>query len=147
MTAPARSPWPRRLALGAVGAGALAAAAWAFAPPPPRVATAVVERGALVEELGEDGVARVRDRYLIAAPIPGTLSRPTLRPGDRVTRGWVVARLAPTAPPLLDARSPSLPRSTARCSVSTSLRPGWWRPGHRCSSSATRGRWRWWSTS
>jgi HlyD family secretion protein len=105
MTTAGRSPWPRRLALAGAGALAIAALAWAFAPSPPRVATAVVGRGSLVEELVEDGVARVRDRYVITAPIPGTLLRPTHRPGDAVEPEHVVASLAPTTSPLLDARS------------------------------------------
>jgi HlyD family secretion protein len=52
-------------------------------------------------------VARVQDRYVVAAPLAGTLARIELHPGDSVAAGAVIARIAPLPPPLLDARSRS----------------------------------------
>ena len=61
-----------------------------------------IERGPLSVTIDEDGITRIRNHAEIAAPITGRLLASTLRAGDAVTRGQVVARMAP-AP--LDERS------------------------------------------
>ena len=53
----------------------------------------------------EEGVTRVRDRFLVSAPVSGRILRIELEPGDRVRRGQVVAHVRAEAPPLLDART------------------------------------------
>lgn len=53
----------------------------------------------------DEGETRVRDRYLVSAPVAGRLLRIELEPGDPVKRGAVVAALLPAPPALLDARS------------------------------------------
>jgi HlyD family secretion protein len=70
-----------------------------------RVETAVARSGTLIVAVEEDGRTRVKDRYLISAPLAGTVTRMRLEPGDSVRRGTVVARLLPSASPLLDPRS------------------------------------------
>ena len=50
-------------------------------------------------------MTRVRDRFVVSAPVAGRVLRIELEPGDRVTRGQVVARVRAEAPPLLDART------------------------------------------
>lgn len=52
-----------------------------------------VRRGPLQVEIVEDGVTRVRERYIVTAPMMGTLRRVELRAGDRVKKGQVVARI------------------------------------------------------
>ena len=47
----------------------------------------------------------MRDRFVVSAPVSGRVLRIELEPGDRVTRGQVVARVRAEAPPLLDART------------------------------------------
>jgi HlyD family secretion protein len=74
-------------------------------PKPVAVETALVHRGTLIVSVNEDGRTRVRERYLISAPLAGTLTRLRLKPGDSVGRGAPVARVIPNAPPLLDPRS------------------------------------------
>jgi HlyD family secretion protein len=74
-------------------------------PVPVEVATAV--RGGLVVAIEEAGIARVKDRYVVSAPVSGTVSRQLLEPGDGVAERQVVAEIAPLAPPLLDARARS----------------------------------------
>jgi len=81
--------------------------AWMFRPAPVPVETARIERGAFVLTIEEDGVTRVRDRYVVAAPVAGLLLRPTLRAGDAVTRGQAVAVILPNAAQMLDARTRS----------------------------------------
>jgi len=92
----------RRLLLSTVVIGSLIAIAlW---PSAVTVDLASVSRGPLVVTIDEEGRTRVRDRFVVAAPVTGRVLRIELEPGDRVARGDVVARLQPESPPLLDAR-------------------------------------------
>ena len=94
----------RLLLLFAVAAAA-AAAAWALRPQPIAVETAAVTRGAFEQSVSDDGMTRVRDRYVVSAPLAGRIERVQLEPGDRVQQGQVVALLTPAAPAFLDART------------------------------------------
>lgn len=60
--------------------------------PMPTPVTAVT-RGPLQVEVVEDGITRVRERYIVTAPITGTLRRVELQAGDKVKKGQIVARL------------------------------------------------------
>lgn len=74
----------------------------ALRPSPVTVDTAEVSTGPLVVTIDAEGQTRVRDRYTVSTPIPGRLLRPTVRAGDAIHAGDVVAWLEP-AP--LDARA------------------------------------------
>lgn len=91
------------------GAGALVlvvmAFAWAFRPQPAPVEVAPVTRGLFEHVIEEDGKTRVRERYVVSAPLAGRLDRVVLHAGDAVTAGAVLAQLSPSAPSLLDART------------------------------------------
>jgi len=87
----------------AIVAAMIAAAMW---PESIEVDAVAVERKALQVTLDEEGETRVRERFVVSAPVAGRLQRIELEPGDRVVRGrTVLARLVPSAPPLLDART------------------------------------------
>jgi HlyD family secretion protein len=93
----------RRVIIGVlVVVGLLAAALWPSTVP---VDTAVVSRGPLVVTVDEEGQTRVRDRFVVSAPLSGRVLRIELEPGDRVRRGQLLASMRAEAPPLLDARS------------------------------------------
>jgi len=93
----------RRLLLSAIVIGSLTAVAlW---PRAVVVDLAAVSRGPLVVTIDEEGRTRVRDRFVVTAPVTGRILRIELEPGDRVTRGAVIARVQPESPPLLDART------------------------------------------
>lgn len=94
--------WP--LWLLAVAA-ATVFAVWAFSPRPMAVDVAVVTRGRFEQLIQEDGQLRLKNRYTITAPMQAELLRPTLRVGDAVQAGQVIAMLAPVSPPMMDARS------------------------------------------
>ncbi|MEE8217494.1 MAG: efflux RND transporter periplasmic adaptor subunit [Vicinamibacteria bacterium] len=67
---------------------------------------AAVERGALLITVDEEGETRVRDRFLVSAPVAGQVLRIALEPGDRVDKGeTLLATFLPAAPNPLDARS------------------------------------------
>lgn len=89
----------------AAGLAAVAALGWAFAPRPVEVETATVERGHFEYAIEEDGRTRLRDRYMVSAPVMAHLARMTWREGDRVKAGDTVAVLTPVMPSLFDERS------------------------------------------
>jgi len=91
------------LAAGGVVCAALVA--WALRPQPISVETGAVTQGPFEQTVVDDGKTRVRDRYVIAAPLAGRVERVRLEPGDPVQHGQVVALLTPTAPAFLDART------------------------------------------
>jgi HlyD family secretion protein len=98
-------PWRRRV-MFAAGLAALAAVLfWAYQPRPLPVETAQVYTGRFEQVVEEDGQLRLRQRYLIAAPTQAELQRPTLRVGDAVRQGDVVAVLQPVSPQMIDART------------------------------------------
>ena len=80
--------------------------AWAFQPAPVPVDLAAVERGTLQITIDEEGETRVRDRFVVSAPVPGRMRRIELEPGDRVRAGRdVLAMFEPADPALLDTRT------------------------------------------
>jgi HlyD family secretion protein len=92
-----------RLWVGLLVVGGLAAVA--FWPETVPVEVATVTRGPLVVTIDEEGRTRVRDRFVVSAPVTGRVLRIELEPGDTVRRGDIVARVRPEAPPLLDVRA------------------------------------------
>ena len=93
------------LVSGLAVAAAVAVIVWAFAPKPIEVEVAHVTQGHFESFVEEDGKSRLRDRYVVAAPLAGVLSRVALREGDAVEAGTVVATLMPVLPPLHDQRT------------------------------------------
>ncbi len=97
--------WVKRSAIVALLVAIAGAIVWSLLPKPVPVEVVAITRGPLTVTVDEDGRARVEDRYTIAAPLAGTLARIELDPGDSISAGGVVARIAPVPPPLLDVRS------------------------------------------
>jgi HlyD family secretion protein len=90
--------WMVVLIVGAIGAVAV----W---PESLEVDIVAVERRPMQVTIDEEGETRVRDRFVVSAPVAGRLQRIELEPGDQVSKGTVVARLVPTDAPLLDPRT------------------------------------------
>lgn len=86
-------------------AAAAAATVFALLPKPVPVETVAVVRGDLRVTVDEDGKTRVIDRYVVSAPLGGTIGRSELEPGDPVELDTLLATIEPIAPPLLDART------------------------------------------
>jgi len=72
-----------------------------FRPGPVEVETARSVRGALQVTVDEDGETRAHDRFTLAAPITGRLSRIEFHEGDDVSPGVALATISPLP---LDAR-------------------------------------------
>ena len=86
-----RAQWITAAVVVAIGGGIT----YTMRPKPLAVDTAAVVRGTLETVIDADGRTRVRDRYVVTAPVAGRIARVSLAEGDRVREGEVVARLAP----------------------------------------------------
>jgi HlyD family secretion protein len=84
----------------------VAVLAYAFAPRPVPVELARAAAGPLRVTIDEDGRTRIRERYVVSAPLGGHLRRIELHPGDAVIAGKTrIATIEPAAPELLDPRT------------------------------------------
>jgi HlyD family secretion protein len=92
-------------------AAALILAALAFRKKPVEVEAARVVKGALQVTVDEDGETRAHDRFTLAAPIAGRLSRIELHEGDQVGPETVLATISPLP---LDAREQAEIRARIR---------------------------------
>ncbi|MGR3587560.1 MAG: hypothetical protein ACU0BH_03575 [Paracoccaceae bacterium] len=96
----------RKLAMGGIGAGLVAALLWALWPQPMPVDLASVTLGPMQGVITAQGVTRVRNPYAITAPITGAATRFPVEVGDQVVVGeTVVAVIQPADPALMDART------------------------------------------
>jgi HlyD family secretion protein len=88
-------------------AAALAVALlWVFRPAAVSVDLSEVKRGPLAVSVSDEGETRVRDMYVVSAPVPGHLRRIDLEAGDSVVADQtVVAQIEPSDPTFLDVRS------------------------------------------
>ncbi len=107
-------PW-----LGAaVVAGLIVAGLW---PRPLPVETATVSKGALRTTVNEEGKTRIKQRYIVAAPVAGQLRRITFKAGAAVKADeTVIAVIDPLPAVPLDARTRALAearRDSAAASV------------------------------
>lgn len=83
---------------------AVAVAIWSLMPRAVPAETAIVSKGTFVATVDEDGKTRVRERYVVAAPIPGRLTRVRFKVGDHVAANEVVTTILPSLAPFLDSR-------------------------------------------
>lgn len=95
----------RMLYIGAASAAIVAVLAWAFAPRPVEVEVSAASVGRFERTIDEDGRTRLRDRYVVSAPLAGHLSRITLREGDTLAADAPIATLTPALSPMLDERT------------------------------------------
>ncbi|MEP9388856.1 efflux RND transporter periplasmic adaptor subunit [Mesorhizobium sp. KR9-304] len=77
---------------------------WLLMPQPILVETAEVVISHFQDTIEEDGRTRVRDRYLVSAPLSGRVQRLALKAGDTVQTGQKLATITPPVSPLLDPR-------------------------------------------
>lgn len=95
----------RRLATVLPAILVLSAIAYGFIPSPVAVDSAAAVRGSLRVTVSEEGKTRVKDRFIVSAPVTGYLRRIELEAGDSVSQGMVLAELEPTRSEVLDPRS------------------------------------------
>ena len=79
----------------------------AMRSPAQLASTATVARGPLEVVFQEEGKTRIKERYVVAAPVAGTVRRIMLQPGDAVQAGQTLAEVDAGASSLLDPRARS----------------------------------------
>lgn len=107
-------PWRQRILLFLLLLFAALGLLWAFLPRPVPVETAKASRGPLRVTVEEEGKARLRDRFVVSAPVAGYARRVDLEVGDPVKRGQTVAEIEPMRTEGLDPRT----RAAAQARVS-----------------------------
>jgi HlyD family secretion protein len=104
----------RTIFWSAAAIGVAALLVWAFRPQPVPVDLTGVIRGPMQVTVRDEGRTRVRNEYVISAPVGGQLLRVEHKPGAKVEAGAVLARILPSDPSLLDARSRAELQAAAR---------------------------------
>jgi len=110
----------KRLSLWSVlGLLVLTGLFFSFRPASVPVDLMVVGAGPLMVTLGDEGETRVRDVFVLSAPVAGQLRRIALDAGDAVTAGeTIVAQIEPVDSEFLDPRSEQQARAAVRASES-----------------------------
>lgn len=94
---------------------------YAFMPKPVEVELENVKRGPIQMTINEGGKTRIKERYVVSAPLAGRLLRVELHPGDCVEAGTtLITAIEPTDPALLDPRARA--EAEARVKASEALR-------------------------
>ncbi|MCK5623632.1 MAG: HlyD family efflux transporter periplasmic adaptor subunit [Alphaproteobacteria bacterium] len=89
-----------------LGAILVAALVYAFRPQPVPVDLAAIERGELTVTIDGDGQTRVREVYVVSAPVPGRVLRIERHVGDAVVANeTLLATIQPGDPTFLDRRA------------------------------------------
>ena len=97
---------PRWLITAGAGLVVMALLPYFFAPRPLQVDAGTVTRGPIRETVSDQGVARVRQAFVISAPVGGRVERIALEVGDPVVAGQTLAaRLRPAPAEPLDPRA------------------------------------------
>jgi HlyD family secretion protein len=88
---------------------------YGFMPKPVPVELIKVSRGPLKVTVEEEGKTRVKDQFVLSAPVPGFMRRIKLDVGDPVQKGEALVEIEPLKSNLLDPRS----NATAEAAVSS----------------------------
>src|SRR4030042_4524470 len=98
-----------------ITAGVISALVYGFMQKPVTVDLVKVSRGPLKVTVEEEGKTRVKDRFVLSAPVAGFMRRIKLDVGDPVQKGETLVELEPLKSNLLDPRS----RATSEAVVSS----------------------------
>ena len=91
------------------------AIAWLFWPRAVAVDFARIVVGPIEVSVSDEGETRVKNVYVVSAPVPGLMRRVELKAGDSVVAGQtVMARIEPSDPSFLDRRSEAEARAAER---------------------------------
>lgn len=96
----------RRVFLMVIILAVVGAIILAMMPQPISIDTAEIRRVPLVVTISDDGKTRIRERYVVSAPLSGRLVRIKLNPGDEVVaQESLLTNIEPTESTLLDPRA------------------------------------------
>jgi HlyD family secretion protein len=93
----------------------VAALVWLVWPRAVTVDFATVAAGPIEVSVSDEGETRVKDVYVVSAPVPGLMRRISLEAGDEVVAGkTVTARIEPSDPSFLDMRTQAEARAAVQ---------------------------------
>lgn len=95
----------RRILMVSVAVVVALSLVYGFLPQPVSVDIVGAKRGTLRVTVEEEGRTRVKDRFVVSAPVAGYLRRIEFEVGDAVRKGQCVALLEPLRSTVLDPRS------------------------------------------
>lgn len=98
--------WIKRILILIVFAGVIGGFVWLMWPQPKLVDVAKVSVGNFEVTVDEEGVNRIREIYVISAPVSGQVGRSPVEVGDKVVASVTpVTTVRPSAPVMIDART------------------------------------------
>ncbi|HSI64627.1 MAG TPA: HlyD family efflux transporter periplasmic adaptor subunit [Candidatus Saccharimonadia bacterium] len=96
----------RKLITWTIVLGLVALIGYGLMPKPIEVELGAVSRGPLTVHVVEEGKTRIRNRYIVSAPIAGQMRRVPLKAGDEIIAGkTVITTIEPVMASLLDPRT------------------------------------------
>lgn len=95
----------RWLLLAFISMAVVSAVIYGFMPRPAPVNIAKVLTGPMRVTIREEGKTRLKERFVVSAPVSGYMRRATLKAGDPVKKGHALALIEPLRPDALDPRS------------------------------------------
>ena len=96
----------RKVLMWAFLLGIVGVIIYGLMPKPIDVELGQISRGALTVHVVEEGKTRVRNRYILSAPVAGHMRRVVLKAGDMVKANeTVLTTIEPSQSPLLDSRA------------------------------------------
>lgn len=114
-----QAKWRRLILWGTIAALVAAGLVYSFRPQPVPVDLMKLSRGRLVVTVDEEGETRVRDVFVVSAPVAGRMRRIEADVGDRVTaQETVIVEIQPTDPSFLDVRSKTQAEAAVRAAES-----------------------------
>lgn len=112
--------WLKRIALVVLLGVVIFVIRAALRPSPTKVETAAASSGAMRVTIDAEGKTRVHDRFMIAAPIAGKISRIAFHRGDWVASNTIVAKIEP--PPMAPLDPRQLAEARARVATAEELK-------------------------
>jgi HlyD family secretion protein len=100
------SKWIKRLLTLLIAASIAAVFVWLMWPQPLLVDVAKASYGQMEVTVDEEGVNRIREIYVISAPVSGQVGRASVKVGDKVVAGVTpITTVRSSAPIMIDART------------------------------------------
>ena len=101
-----RDVWIKRGLLAVLAVSIASGLVYGLWPRPIPVDTVLIGRGALSVTVDEEGKSRIKDIFIVSAPVAGKLLRSQLKTGQEIKKNdTIIATIEPAVPPFMDLRA------------------------------------------